>query len=343
MQRSRTAPLLRWAAEAARGWRRVVRRLAILACAGGALALGGCAFVLPQTEAVRGHWPAGLPDHAELDGVPFFAQQAYQCGPASLAMTMQDAGVSVTPDALVSRVYLPERQGSLQIEMVAAPRAFGLVSWPLAPRLEDLLREVAAGSPVIVLQDYGIWPFHVWHYAVVVGYDRERRRVVLRSGEKERLEMPFAVLEYTWKPGGYWAMVALPPGRIAATADEAAWSGAVAAMARVAPAAAGLEAYRTLLARWPDSLMGAIGLANLHYQHGELEDAEAVLRRAVERHPDSTVALNNLAQVLAERQQLAEALRLAERAVALGGPFRQAAEETRAGIRAKMAASPSAL
>jgi hypothetical protein len=329
--------------EGARGWGRLVRCLAILAWAGGALALGGCAFVLPQTEAIRGHWPAALADHVELDGVPFFAQQAYQCGPASLAMAMQDAGVPVTPDALVPRVYLPERHGSLQIEMVAAPRAWGLVSWPLAPRLEDVLREVAAGSPVVVLQDYGVWPFHVWHYAVVVGYDRERRRVVLRSGEKERLEMPFAVLEYTWKPGDYWAMVALPPSRIAATADEAAWTGAVTAMARVAPAASGIEAYRTLLARWPDSLMGAIGLANLHYQHGALEPAEAVLRRAVERHPDSTVALNNLAQVLAERQQLAEALRLAERAVALGGPFRRAAEETRAGIRAKMAASPAAL
>ena len=310
---------------------------------GCALALGGCAFLLPQTEAVRERWPGDLPDHAELAGVPFFPQQAYQCGPAALAMLLADAGVPVSPEALVPRVYLPERHGSLQVEMVAAPRAYGLVSWPLAPRLDDLLREVAAGSPVIVLQDYGVWPFHVWHYAVVVGYDRERRRVVLRSGVKERLEMPFAVLEYTWKPGGYWAMLAVPPGRVPVTADEPGWSAAIAAMARVGPAEAATEAYRRLLGRWPDSLSGAIGLANLHYQRGALEAAEAVLRHAVERHPDSTVALNNLAQVLADRHQLAEALRLAERAVALGGPFRQAAEETRAGIRAKMAGAAAAL
>jgi hypothetical protein len=298
---------------------------------------------LPQTEAVRERWPSRLRDHVELAGVPFYPQDAYQCGPAALAMLLADAGVAVGPDALVPRVYLPERHGSLQVEMVAAARPYGLVSWVLAPRLDDLLREVAAGTPVIVLQDYGIWPFHVWHYAVVVGYDRERRRVVLRSGVKEHLEMPFAVLEYTWKPGGYWAMLAVPSGRIPVTADEPDWSAAVAAMARVGPADAAIEAYRTLLARWPDSLTGAIGLANLHYQRGALEAAEAVLRRAVERHPDATVALNNLAQVLADRHQLPEALRLAERAVALGGPFRQAAEETRAGIRAKMAGNPAAL
>jgi len=46
-----------------------------------------------------------------------------------------------------------------------------MVAYQLEPRLEDVLREVAAGTPVIVLENYGfrIWP--VWHYSVVVGYD----------------------------------------------------------------------------------------------------------------------------------------------------------------------------
>ena len=318
----------------------MLARLSILLCAG---VLGGCAFVLPQTEAVRAHWPAGLPQRTELAHVPFFPQQDYQCGPAALAMLMGEAGRPVAPDALVPRVYLPGRHGSLQIEMVAAARAYGLVSWQLAPRLDDVLREVAAGSPVIMLQDYGLGPFHTWHYAVVIGYDRERGEMVLRSGEKQRLEMPFAVLEYTWKPGAHWAMVAMPPGRIPATADEAAWSAAVAAMARVGPADAALEAYRTLLARWPDSLNGAIGLANLHYGRGALEPAEAVLRQALLHHPDSTVVLNNLAQVLADRHRFTEALPLAQRAVALGGPFRRSAEDTLKEIRAKLAANQAAL
>lgn len=300
-------------------------------------------MVLPQTGAVHERWPAGLAEHTELVDVPFFAQQDDQCGPAALAMLISAASRPVAPEALVPRVYLPERRGSLQIEMMAAPRAYGLVSWQIAPRLGDLLREVAAGSPVIVLQDYGFGPFHSWHYAVVVGYDRKRHQVLLRSGEKQRLEMPFAVLEYTWKPADYWAMVALPPGRIPATAGEAGWSVAVAAMARVAPADAALEAYRSLLARWPDSLTGAVGLANLHYRGGALGPAEAVLRRALVHHGDSTIVLNNLAQVLADRHQLAEALALAQRAVELGGPFRRTAEDTLASIRAQLAANPAAL
>ena len=303
-----------------------------IAGAAAVLMLGGCAAFLPQSEAVRTTWPAALADRIELTEVPFFAQQDYQCGPAALATVLGFGGLDVTPDALVSKVYLPQRHGSLQVEMVAAPRSYGRVSWRLAPRLEDVLREVEHGNPVVVLQDYGLWPVRIWHYAVVVGFDRAAGKVVLRSGDKPRLELPLAVLEYTWKPSGYWAMVALAPDRIAATAREAEWAEAVAAMERVADRPAARTAWRTLMARWPSSLTGAIGLANVAYAERNLDEAEQVLRRAVSAHPDSAVALNNLAQVLSERGQHAEALQLIDAAIARGGALRGAIEQTRAQI-----------
>ena len=300
--------------------------------------LGGCAAFLPQSEAVRNAWPAALADRMELTKVPFFAQQEYQCGPAALAMVLGFDGVDVTPESLVPKVYLPQRHGSLQVEMVAAPRAYGLVSWQLAPRLEDVLREVEHGTPVVVLQDYGLWPVRIWHYAVVVGFDRGTRKVVLRSGDKERLELPLAVLEYTWKPSGYWSMVAVPPDRIPATAGEAEWAAAVAAMERVGARPAARTAWRTLLARWPSSLTGAIGLANVAYAEHHLDEAEQVLRRALSAHPDSPVALNNLAQVLSDRERHAEALQLIDAAIARGGPLRDTIERTRAQILERMEA-----
>ena len=305
-----------------------------------AVALSGCAWVLPQTEALRQRWPGGLAEHVDLDGVPYFPQEDYQCGPASLAMAMAYAGVDVRPEDLVSKVYLPQRGGSLQVEMLAAARSYGLVSWQLAPRLDDVLREVQAGMPVIAMQNYGLWPIDYWHYAVMVGFDRESAKAVLRSGEKRRLEMPFAVFEYTWKDSSRWAMVVVPPDRVPVTATEASWVQAVVAMERVADRAAARTAYDALLRRWPHSLNGTIGLANIEYAQGRLAAAEALLRDAVERHPDSAVALNNLAQVLADQQRNDEALLLIDRAVALGGPFASQAQETRAQIRQKMVTQP---
>lgn len=299
-------------------------------------ALSGCALLVPQTEDLRAAWPAGLPERIELADVPFFPQQDYQCGPAALATTLVHFHVKVTPEALVDQVYLPARQGSLQVEMLAAPRRYGMVSYQLAPRFEDLLREVAAGIPVIVLQDYGVWPFTIWHYAVVAGYDYSKNELVLRSGEKQRLSMPFAVLEYTWKKGDYWSMVTVPPDRIPVTATETGYLAAIVAMERVGNAHATTVAYATFLRRWPDNVTASIGLANGHHALGEFKDAEAVLRQAADRHPDSVAVLNNLAQTLSDQKRDEEALALIERAVALGGPFAAAVRDTRELILQRM-------
>jgi len=292
--------------------------------------LNGCASLLfPQTAALRDAPHAGLPERVELSEVPFFPQDEYQCGPAALATVLSHFKVKVTPDDLVGEVYLPERKGSLQVEMLAAARRHGMVSYQLAPRFEDLLREVADGNPVIVLQNLGVGPFERWHYAVAVGYDLGASELALRSGEKQRQVLPFAVNEYVWKRSDYWAMVALPPARIAATADESRWLSAVAALERVGNARAARDAYAASLKRWPESVNAAIGLANTHYSSGELRQAESVLRAALARQPDSVVALNNLAQTLSDQGQNKEALTLIERAAAAGGPFAGTVRETR--------------
>jgi hypothetical protein len=58
----------------------------------------------------------------------------------------------------------------------------------------------------------------------------------------------------------------------------------------------------------------------------------------VKHHPTSVVALNNLAQAVADQNRNDEALVLIDQAVALGGPFSAAAEQTRAQIRKKTGA-----
>lgn len=292
--------------------------------------LGGCASLVPQTMGLRDAWPTGVAVRSELTEVPFFPQQEYQCGPAALATTLVNAGVQATPDDLVKLIYTPARQGSLQVEMLAAPRRYSLVSYKLAPLFDDLLREVAAGNPVVVLQDNGIGPITNWHYAVVVGFDYPAGELYLRSGETKRLAIPFTIFEYTWRKGNYWAMVTMPPDRIPVTASEPDYLAAITAMERVGEPRAALLAYSAFLKRWPDNVAASIGLANRHYALGELDRAEAVLRRALARHPDSVPVLNNLAQVVSDLGRNDEALVLVERAVVPeGSALAAAVRETR--------------
>jgi hypothetical protein len=309
-----------------------------LALAAAALLLAGCGILIPQTVALRTDWPEEVPRQTELANVPFFPQNDYQCGPAALAMSMDYAGASVQPDALVNEVWLPSRHGSLQLEMLATPRRYGLVSYRLAPSYPDLLRELAAGNPVLIFQDAGMF-FTEWHYAVVNGFDYATGTIYLRSGQDPRVAMPFSYFERTWRAGNYWAMVVMPPDRIAATATEDRWMESLLGLARGGNLDATVRGYRAALARWPDSLPAAVGLANHLHEQGHLDEAAGVLRTAMERHPESVIVMNNLAQTLSDQGHNAEALFLIRRADAAQSPFASEVRATRQLIEERMRSS----
>ena len=299
------------------------------------LGLGGCATFIPQTAELRDRWPADLALRAGIPDVPFFPQVEYQCGPAALATALAHAGVPVKPDDLVDQVYIPARKGTITTEMLAATRRYGRVPYTLQPRLEDVLREVAAGNPVIVLVNYGRWGFKQWHYAVMVGYNSHSGNLVFRSGETEELTEHIAIFEYTWQDSGRWAMVAMPPGRIPATADRARYLEAIVALERTGQAGPAAIAYESFLERWPGDLGASVGLANAYHAAGDLARTETALRRALEKHPDSVVVLNNLAHTLAEAGRNEEALALIDRA-APDGPHAKAVSDTRSLILQKL-------
>lgn len=279
-----------------------------------ALLLAGCASSPPLLgERVA----SAFAEPVELSEVPFFPQEAYQCGPAALATVLNWSGVAVTPEALTPQVYLPERKGTLAIELMAAARRHGRVPYVLRPELEALLAEVAAGHPVLVLQNLGLDWLPRWHYAVVVGFDLGRGEIVLRSGRLARRFTRLSVFARTWRRGDSWAMVVLPPERLPRTAEELPYLEAVAALERVGRHAEAAQGYSAALTRWPHSLPARLGLGNVRYALGDLAEAEAAFRRLLQDQPDYAPAWNNLAQVLADQGRFGEAEAAARRALDL--------------------------
>lgn len=302
----------------------------------GATCLSGCAT--PQLTQLENNWPSDLPAQIELKHVPFYAQEDFECGPAALAMVATAAGVTLRPEQLVDQVYLPGRKGSLQLEMLAAGRRQGLLAYPLAPRLEVVLREVAAGHPVIVFQNLSLPIYPVWHYAVVIGFERERQTLLLHSGRTEFLEMSLATFERTWARGQHWSMVLLPPAILPATAQPDVYATAAVALERVHPQAA-LAAYTRALQAWPTQRAALLGRGNAAYALGQMDQAAQAYRHATEVQPDFADAWNNLAQVLMEQGQLAPAKQAIDRAVGLGGGRLLAYQALRQKIEDKSAAS----
>ena len=288
------------------------------------LAVAGCA----TTHSAR-EWtlPATVPVRLELEGVPFVPQAAYQCGPASLSMVLAWIGHPVPPDELAEQVYSRARQGSLPTDMTGAARRHGLVAYPIST-LRAVVTEVAAGNPVIVLQNLGSPDRPRWHYAVVVGYDLVRDQIILRSGLTSRQVSSVASLERTWAPSGRWGLLVLSPRKLPATVDEQALLEAIVGLERAQQWHAAVEAYEVAHERWPQSLGALIGLGNSRYALNDLSGAEQAFRLATRAHPEAAAAFNNLAHVLAELGRREEALSAARRATELAGPLEPAYRAT---------------
>ncbi|MBT9466126.1 PA2778 family cysteine peptidase [Hydrogenophaga sp.] len=277
----------------------------------------GCATP-PQSAELQRTWPAQLPQRVLLDQVPFHPQEDLLCGPATLAMVAQAAGSSVTPEQLTPQVYLPGRQGALQTEMLAATRRQGLVAYPLAPDLQTVLTEVASGHPVLVLQNLSLAFSPMWHYAVVVGYDRANGQVLLHSGTTARMVLPMSTFENTWARSSHWAVRVSRPDQLPVTAQPDDWAVAVSALERSSPQAA-RTAYATGLKKWPQHRISLLGLGNTAYALGQRAEAAQAFEATTRTHPDFADAWNNLAQVRLELGQLPAAQQAARQAVALGG------------------------
>lgn len=281
-----------------------------------ALFLSACANMAFQKQV--NDLKTTLPLQAKIVNIPFFAQEEYECGPAALAMALQASGIKVFPHQLTEQVFIPGRKGALQIEMLAAARRNGALSYQLSPNIETILREIVAGNPVIVFQNLSLSIYPVWHYAVVVGYDLQRQTLSLHSGVTENLEISFFTFEKTWVRGNYWAMLALSPDKLPVTAQEDKLITPLINLERVNTKAAQV-AYQTALQQWPSNPTFLLGAGNTAYQLGQLQVAKQAYLLATKQLPELADAWNNLAQVLFDLEEIESAQTAIDQAVTLGG------------------------
>ena len=296
-----------------------------------AASLGACARLDPPALDVD---RSGLAPSASLASVPFHPQaERNDCGPAALAMMLGWSGIETDPATLAPTVYTPGREGTLQADIVQASRRAGRLATPVRT-MQDLLAELDAGNPVLVLQNLGLARWPVWHYAVAMGYELESRTLFLHSGREARLATSFSDFSATWRSSNNWALTITRPGQLPATLDRADGLDAASGLEQAGKDDAAGLAYGALLERWPDSLPALMGFGNARYAAGDIATASKTFRHAVTLHPEAAEAWNNLAVSLADQGRRGDARRAIEQAVSLGGPNLAIALKTLAEIEA---------
>ncbi|PCJ16093.1 MAG: hypothetical protein COB04_11620 [Gammaproteobacteria bacterium] len=275
-----------------------------LAC----LLITGCASGLTGYSDDPTSWTVAAGDEVRLapsftiENLPYFPQEDDQCGPASLATMLGARGIEVSTQALRNKVYIPAKEGALTTEMVARARRYGLLVYPLAPKVVDVTREIGAGNPVLVLQNLGLDWFPLWHFSVVIGYDLNRQTLTLRSGKQRAYEVDLALFQKTWQRGGSWAVVMLPPDTLPATAQIANLIQSANELEQVGQLAPALDTYEAMISRWPESPMAYFGAGNAAYALGQYKLASDQFKHHLQRSPSSSAGWNNLAYSLTALQ-----------------------------------------
>jgi tetratricopeptide (TPR) repeat protein len=280
------------------------------------LLVSACATA-PQSLELIHHPPTNLSSGVELVDVPFFPQSEYQCGPASLATVLEHKGINIGPDRLIDQVYIPEREGSLQIEMIATARNFGLLGYKIPPELKNILLEIDHGNPVLVFQNLAldVWP--KWHYAVAIGYDLKEFELILRSGTFARHTVSFSTFEKTWQRADYWAYVFTNVGEIPYTATPTEHIKASYELQQVKGMDLAIKAFRSGVKKWPEDSLVLISLANAEYTVGNWQNAIDYLQKEISLRPDNSTAWNNIAYALSANNCKEQAILAVECALEL--------------------------
>lgn len=202
-------------------------------------ALAGCAgSVSPQIKR--------LPERVELNSVPFFRGEMFQGAPQSLAALLTLQGTVITPGLLEKPLHLPGGETRLQQNLQTLAREYGLVVYPLDGELGALLEQVAAGYPVLLRYTEGSAFWTEPRYAILAGYNRQKRTVLLRSGMNRRFLMSFSAFESAFKGAGGWAVLIQQPGQLPANVDSQRWLKAAAELAGAGQEQAAARATKAL-------------------------------------------------------------------------------------------------
>jgi len=145
-----------------------------------------------------------------IPGVPFHPQDAYQCGPASLATVLNYWGDNTSPEEIAQAIYLPRLKGTLGIDMWAYAHERNFKAEMHRGSLKDLERLVEARVPAIAFLDLGYPWLPVPHFVVVVGLDTDAGTIIAHDGAAPNTAISYSRFLHAWSKTNYWTLVVRP-------------------------------------------------------------------------------------------------------------------------------------
>jgi len=138
-------------------------------------------------------------------------ESEHECGIAALAMVLDRWGVPDAAQEVRRRLPPPSERGIQARALRQVARERGFRAYIVSAGEADLVNEVRAQRPMLVglVQRYG-GNKALTHYAVVIGVNEARRRVLLLDPGRGPREDDLASFDREWQDAGRLALVVAP-------------------------------------------------------------------------------------------------------------------------------------
>ena len=143
-----------------------------------------------------------------IRNVPFYPQEEFQCGPASLAGVLNHWNINVSPEEIASEIYSKSARGTLNIDMVLYVEKIGLKARQYRGSFEDIKTKIDSSCPLIVLVDEGFLIYQKNHFMVVIGYGGEG--IFANSGREQGKFIPTKEFLRSWERTKFWTLWITP-------------------------------------------------------------------------------------------------------------------------------------
>ncbi|MFQ5900110.1 MAG: C39 family peptidase [Thermodesulfobacteriota bacterium] len=160
-----------------------------------------------STRGLRGT-KGTVPDSYYIEGIPFFPQEDYYCGPSSLASVLNFYGMEIGQEEIAREIFLPKLKGSLTIDMLNYAKELGFKARFYKGDMADLKNNVAAGKPLILFLDLGSMIYPIRHYVMVLGFNDEH--VITYSGKEKDKVYTYKRLLSAWEKTGFGTLQVMP-------------------------------------------------------------------------------------------------------------------------------------
>jgi tetratricopeptide (TPR) repeat protein len=233
----------------------------------GFIALAGACTHTPQTNTLQKALIQQSVAQTVRLNVPFYPQEQFYCGPTTLAEVFEYYGTKVAINEIAQQTFVPGKEGTFKPEMVAATRANNFIAYSKKGSLKELVKLLNNGHPVIIFQNNGFSWSPLWHFAVVTGYDLASQQFVLHSGITQDYQIPFSLLERTWRAGDFWMLTPLPIATISDALTPYVYIKSANDLIETNNPDQGIKSLIAATEYWPDYWLSYFLIANGYIDH----------------------------------------------------------------------------